>query len=266
MASDTAGNPGSKGAPGACSSPISSARPGNFSAGRHSAVLSAFFPLLCRSPLFAGIGPEELPALLSCLGAGKRCYRKHELILRSGETTSSICFVLEGAVHIVKEDFWGTRSLIAKAGQGDFFGETYACCPQTPLGVAAEAAEDCALLFLNAGRILTSCSSACPFHQRLIRNLLAALAQKNLMLTKKMEHLSKRSIREKLLSYLSDVSIQAESPEFTIPFNRQQLADYLYVDRSALSAELSKLKKEGLLDYRKNWFWLAEGGEWDKQS
>ena len=208
--------------------------------------------------LFSGIDAGELTGLLGCLDARKRTFLKNEFIYHSGEPVSSMGIVLSGSVHIVKEDFWGRRHLLSEAGEGNFFAEAYASLPGTPLSVSVLAAEDSSLLFVDVSRLLDVCPSSCPFHQTLIRNVLSALAGKNLMLTKKMEQLSRRSIREKLLAYLSDVSAQAGSSSFSIPFNRQQLADYLCTDRSALSSELGRLKREGVLDFKRNVFQLNE--------
>jgi len=212
--------------------------------------------ILKKSPLFSGIEENEAEQLLSCLGAKTAAYLKNQYIFRAGETTSSAGLVLSGSVHILKEDVWGNRGILAEAQTGDLFGETYAVLPKRPLEVSAFAAENTEILFLSMHKILTICSSACRFHTLLIQNLLSVLAQKNLMLTEKMEHLTKRSTREKLLSYLSAEAQRQQSSAFEIPYNRQQLADYLSVDRSAMSGELGKLRDEGLLRFHKNRFEL----------
>lgn len=206
--------------------------------------------------LFDGIKEDDRSEMLKCLNAKKKQYKKGSTVLGRGRRTSEMGMVLEGSVHMVKDDFWGNRSILGQASPGQMFGEVYACLPWQGLEVDVIAAEDTEVLFLDVGRILTVCSSACSFHTRLIRNLLTILAEKNLMLTHKMEHMAQKSTRDKVLSYLSMEAEKQGGPEFAIPFNRQQLADYLSVDRSAMSRELSRMKAEGLLDYHRNRFRL----------
>ncbi len=220
-----------------------------------------YLSVIKGSRLFSDIRDDEIEAMLDCLSVRSREYAKNDFILRAGERTSSLCVVLSGSVHIIKEDFLGNRNIISEAAPGDIFAESYACVPDVPLGVSAAAAEPSSVMFMDARRILTVCGSACVFHARLMSNLLAVLAEKNLQFSDKLTHMTQRSTRQKLLSYLSAESVRRGSREFSIPFDRQQLADYLSVDRSALSGELSKMRAEGLLDYRKNRFILAGRAE-----
>ena len=217
-----------------------------------------YLNILKKCPLFFGILENEIEPILVCLSAKTKIYQKDQFVFRSGDHISSVGIVLSGSVHIIKEDFWGNRSILSEAVVGQLFGETYACVQTQPLIVSVIAAEDTEIMFLDAHSMMTSCSSACEFHLRLIRNLIGVLAEKNLMLTQKMEHLTKRTTREKLLSYLSAESQKNSSGVFEIPFNRQQLADFLSVDRSAMSSELSKLRSEGILAFYKNTFELKE--------
>lgn len=214
------------------------------------------FALLNKTTLFAGIETNKISAMLNCLSAHTTSYEKETFILHNGDMVHQVGMVLTGSVLIIKEDFWGNRSILSEISPGGLFAETYACMGSTPLEVSVIAASHCEILFLDIHKILTVCSSACEFHARLIHNLLSTLAQKNIFLTRKMEHISQKTTRDKLLSYLSAESQKAQSPSFSIPFSRQQLADYLSVDRSAMSSELGKLKKEGILDYTKNAFFL----------
>lgn len=211
-----------------------------------------YLDVIKSSRLFRDIDDGEIEAMLSCLSVSSREYAKNEFILRAGERSGSIGLVLAGAVHIIKEDFLGNRNIISEAQPGEIFAESYACVPGAPLGVSAAAAERSEVMFMDVSRVLTVCGSACAFHARLMRNLLAVLAEKNLQFSEKLTYMTQRSTRQKLLAYLSAESLRRGAREFEIPFNRQQLADYLSVDRSALSGELSKLRGEGLLDYRKN--------------
>lgn len=206
--------------------------------------------------LFDGISEKEIQLMLKCLSAVVRSYGKGEYIFRRGDHISSVAVLLEGRVHIQKEDFWGNLSILSEIAEGDVFGEVYACFENEEMVNYAAAVKDSRVLFLNLGRVLETCSSACPFHGKLIRNLLFVMASKNRMLTQKLEHMSRRTTREKLLSYLSEQSQRAGSSSFHIPFNRQQLADYLSVDRSAMSSELCRMRDEGILEFQKNHFVL----------
>lgn len=215
------------------------------------------YKLIKRTALFDGIDETEIAAMLDCLSATTKNYKKDRIIYRIGDITTLVGAVLSGRAYAIKEDFWGNRSILSEIGVGQLFGETYAAIPSAPLEVSVVAAEACEVLFLDIRRILTTCSSSCEFHARLIRNLLAVTSRKNLLLTRKLEYMSQRTTREKLLSYLSAESQRQRSSSFEIPFNRQQLADYLSVDRSAMSNELCKLRDEGVLSFEKNRFVLS---------
>ena len=197
-------------------------------------------------PLFRGVPAEELPALLARASARTCAFQKGELLLRRGDVTRRLGLVLEGSVHIIREDFWGNRSIVGLAGPGEVFAESYALAGE-PLEVSVLAAAPGAALFLEADGLTDA---------RLTANLLHLLSRKNLMLTRKMRHMARRTTRDKLLSYLSAQALAAGSSEFDIPMDRQQLADYLAVDRSAMSAALGKLRDEGVLTFRKNHFRL----------
>lgn len=212
--------------------------------------------LLKNSKLFQGIAKEEILDMLQCLSASKRSYQKGECVFCRGERITSVAMLLEGCIHIQKEDYWGNLSILSEIAPGDLFGEVYACLDDEEMQNNAVAVRESQVLFLDVKRILTMCPSACPFHERLIRNLLSVMAAKNKTLAQKLEHMSQRTMREKLLSYLSEQSLRVGSPSFDIPFNRQQLADFLSVDRSAMSSALCKMRDEGILDFDKNHFEL----------
>ena len=216
-------------------------------------------PLISRSPLFRGIESHEVQDMLTCLDARQRYVPKGDALLRVGDVTTCMGLVLEGAVRLEKEDYWGNRSILASFGPGQSFAEVYACEPDLAFDINVVAAEDATVLFLDIGRVTTMCPSSCAFHARLIRNLLGIVARRAHALTRKIEHTSQRTTRAKLLSYLSDQAKAAEASRFAIPFDRQELADYLSVDRSAMCAELSRMRKEGIIDFHKNVFELGEG-------
>lgn len=215
-----------------------------------------FLPVIRSAQLFSGISEEELTAMLSCLKASKKDFPKEAFVLRSGDTVDSIGFVLSGMVLIIQEDIWGNRNILSKAGPGQTFAIAFACAPGSVLNVSVVAETPVTAMFLNVKRVLELCPSACSHHSRLVRNLLGELAGKNLRLNQKLTHMGQRNTRAKLMSYLSAEAQRLGTCEFDIPFSRQQLADYLGVERSGLSLELGKMKKDGLLDYHKSHFTL----------
>lgn len=224
--------------------------------------MEKYLPLLKNARLFQGIAETEIQDMLKCLSAAKRTYQKGEYIFRRGEPITSVAMLLEGCVHIQKEDYWGNLSILSEISEGELFGEVYACLGGDEILNHAVAVKQSTVLFMDINRILTVCPSACQFHERLVRNLLSVIALKNKVLTQKLEHMSKRTTREKLLSYLSEQSLKCGCASFDIPFNRQQLADFLSVDRSAMSGELCKMRDEGILLFHRNHFVLKGcGGE-----
>ena len=212
---------------------------------------------LAGIPLFRGASSQEIAALLVALDARPRPFSRGEIILRAGETTRRMGVVLSGGVNLENVDAWGSRAILGHAAPGEVFAETYACLPAQPMMVSAVAAEDCLVLFLDLGRLL---EGDCPHREVLLRGLLAITAEKNLALSRRSFHTRDKSIRGRLLAYLSDQAALQGSRTFSIPFDRQQLADYLGVDRSALSNELGKLRREGVLTARKNRFSLRPPG------
>lgn len=216
---------------------------------------------LSRSVLFRGNTPEEVETMLGCLGAECRSFRRGETIYRAGEAVTAVGLVLSGSVSIENDDAWGNKSILDRVYPGQVFAETYACLPEEPLMISVVAAEHCEILFLEVARMLQTCPNGCTFHSRMIRNLLQIASQKNLLLSRRIFHTSAKTIRGRLLSYLSQQAIQQGSRSFTIPFNRQQLADYLSVDRSALSNELGKMQREGLIATERSHFTLLGATE-----
>ena len=208
-------------------------------------------------PLFAGISEEGVDQVLACLSARPRHFDKQAMLLRAGDAPV-MGVVLAGSVHILQEDFWGNRSLLGRAGPGDLFAEAFACAGVLRLPVSVEACEPTDVLLLDAGRLSAVCPAACPHHVQMIRNLLRLMAEKNVGLARKVEHMARRTTRDQLLSYLSAEARRSGGSAFSIPFNRQQLADYLAVDRSAMCSELSRLRDEGLLDFHRSAFVLRQ--------
>lgn len=218
--------------------------------------MKKYIPVLKRTKLFSGVGEEDIASLLSCLGARKKSYKKGEYILREGEHISDIFILVEGKIHIQKDDYWGNRSILSVISVGEMFGEGYAAPESGALLNDVVAVEDSSVIFFDVKRILTTCSSACRFHNMIVQNMFFAISDKNRRLVQKLGHMSGRTTRAKLISYLSEEAKRQGSSTFTVPFNRQQLADYLCVDRSAMSNELCKMRDEGMIKFEKSRFEL----------
>lgn len=209
---------------------------------------------LSSTTLFRGITPEEIQTMMGCLQGITKEYPRGSIIHHFGECISTLGLVLSGSVSVENDDIWGNKTILDKIDVGNTFAENYACLPGEPLMVNIVAAEATEILFLNTDYMLRVCSRTCGFHNRLIHNMLTISAQKNLNLSRRSLHTGPKTIRGRLLSYLSHQAVHHGSREFDIPFNRQQLADYLNVDRSAMSNELSKMQKEGLIISERNHF------------
>ena len=207
-----------------------------------------------KSPLFDGIRPEDRTAMLGCIGYHVGTFQKGDIVAFEAENIRHIGILLSGTVDMVKEDLWGNKTILLRMHKDEMFGETFACGEDTMSVVTFVVSEDAKILFLPFDRVMRSCTMACVFHHRLIENMVRIVANKNRDLIRKVEVVSKRTIREKLLAYLSIQAQTQESRYFEIPFGRVELAEYLCVDRSALTRELAKMRDEGLIDYDKNCF------------
>ncbi len=206
--------------------------------------------------LFKGIEEADLPQLLSCLSAKKAVYGKGQTVFSCGEVIDRFGIVMSGEVQVVQDDYFGNRSILARIDAGNLFGESFACASNVTLSVSVITTVESEVMFIYCRNLASQCAKACNFHTRIIQNLLNIISRKNILLTQKIEFTSKRTTREKLLAYLSAEAERAGSSHFNIPFNRQELADFLSVERSAMSAELSKLRNDGVLKYNKNRFEL----------
>ena len=215
-----------------------------------------YFGILRKCSLFADIEDQHLIAMLSCLGAKRESFDKKYTIFAEGNPAKYIGILLSGSAQIIRHDYYGNRSIVAGVLPGELFGESFACADIKTLPVSIVANEPCEVLLIDGSHVLHTCSNGCEFHRRMIYNLMRDLAAKNIMFHQKLDITGKRSTREKLLAYLAYVERQSGKNEFEIPFDRQELADYLEVDRSGLSAEIGKLRREGVIDCRKNHFVL----------
>lgn len=216
--------------------------------------MEAYFDILSQCPLFAGICRQEMERMLGCMGGKITDIAKGNPVFLEGDPAEFVGVVLSGKVQILRSDYYGNRSVLAVVSPGDLFGEAFACAGVETLPVSAIALQTCTVLLLDCKRVLTGCANACPYHSRLVQNLLQGIAQKNLMLTRKIRCMSQKTTREKLMEFLLEQAKQQESAEFVIPYDRQALADYLGVERSAMSAEIGKLRKAGLIESDGSWF------------
>lgn len=220
--------------------------------------MKKYIPIIKKTRLFAGISIGETESMLSCLDARMKQFKKGELVLRAGTHLCDILVLAEGSLHIQRDDYWGNRSILGHIGVGEMFGEAYVSPESGVLLNDVIALEDSTVILFDVKRILTTCPSACRFHTLAVQNLFYAISEKNRLLVQKIGHMSKRTTREKLISYLSEQAERNASAAFEIPFNRQQLADFLAVDRSAMSNELCKMRDEGLLRFERNRFELMQ--------
>ena len=216
--------------------------------------MKKYISVLKNCGLFKDIEEEHLIAMLGCLGAKVINVRKNESIFQEGTTAKFLGIILSGAVQMVQDDFYGNRTIVTQIGENRIFGESFACAGVTSLPVSFIASRDCEIMLIDCGRITNTCCNACTFHKQVIFNLLQLVAKKNLDFHQKIEITSKRTTREKLMAYLLSVAKQAGSNSFSIPYDRQGLADYLGVERSAMSAEISKLRGERIIKCQKNQF------------
>ena len=219
-------------------------------------LMKKYIPILKNTQLFSGASDEDIEAMLGCLQAKLCTYEKGEYVLREGERVERLMMLVKGELYIQRDDYWGNRSIISMVGVGEMFGEAYAAPESGPLMNDVLAVEDSAVIFLDIGKLLTVCPNGCKFHAMAVKNLFFAISEKNRKLVRKLGYMSQRTTREKLIAYLSEEAKRQNSGSFSIPFNRQQLADFLSVDRSAMSNELCKLRDEGLIEFEKNRFRL----------
>jgi len=214
--------------------------------------LRTTFEILKNNPIFQGIAFTDFEQVLNCLSANTASYKKNDFILTTGEAVNFVGLVLSGSVQVIKEDMEGHISIITELGASEVFAEVFACAEITKSPFTVLAVEDSEILLMNYKRILSTCTSACPFHAKLIENMLRLIARKNIMLHQKNEILSKRTTREKLLAFF-EMQRGAERT-FTIPYNREELAQYLCVDRSAMSSELCKMRDQGIIKFHRSAF------------
>lgn len=208
-----------------------------------------------KNALFTGISPQEIQKMLGCLSAREKRFWDQQQVWPAGEPMDQIGLVLEGRVLLENDDFWGNRFIASEVPAGSTVGEAYALTAE-PLPFNAVSKGDSRVLFLDVRRMMRMCDNACSCHRAMNERLLKIIADQAKDADRKIKHLSGRTTRDKLLSYLSEEARRQQTAYIDLPFNRQELADYLSVERSAMSRELSKMKAEGLIDYSRNVFAL----------
>lgn len=214
------------------------------------------FKQLSQLPLFTGICEEDLPAMLKCMGSYQKKYKKDEIIFLESNEVRSVGIILSGIVHMIKEDSEGHHTILVTIKEGELFGESFSCGSHLDSRVSFFAAVPCMVLFLPFYKVIHSCKMSCTFHHRLIENMVRLIGDKNVQLMQKIEIISKKTLRGKIMAYLQNQSLEQNNRQFTIPLGRLELAEYLCADRSALTRELSCMEKEGLIRYEKNHFQL----------
>lgn len=216
--------------------------------------MEQYFEVLEKCPLFKGVQRDDISGILKCFEVKIKEYRKGETVFLQGDAVNFFGIVLEGSIQIIRNDYYGNRSIVTTTMPSQLFAETFAFTKASSVPLSAWASSDSTIMLINPEKIIGQCSRACSFHSRIISNLIKVMASKNFEINKKLEIVSKRTTRDKLMTYLFLTSQELGIKSFTVPFNRQELADYLEVDRSGLSAEISKLKKDGKLLCRRSEF------------
>lgn len=212
--------------------------------------------VLMTASLFQGVTEQDLNAMLGCLGAAERKYKKNDVILLAGTKVTSVGIVAEGTAQITRDDAEGNRTILSDLERADLFAEAYVAAGAVEIPITVIATSDCRIVWIPFGKIVGTCSNSCGFHRTLVQNMMRVIAMKNVLMNEKMRILTCKTTKEKLLTYLSDYSERTGKNKFKIPFSRNELADFLSVDRSAMSRELSRLRDEGYLNYHKNEFEL----------
>ncbi len=207
-----------------------------------------------KIPLFYGIDKCDMESALECFNVSIRKYSRGTMIFNEGDLAQYIGVVLEGTVQVVRDDYYGNRSVIAAINPTQLFAEAFVCAGVSVLPVSVYADTDAVVMLLDCKKLLETCSNDCVFHNILIHNLLREVAGKNLLLNQKIEFISKKTTKDKLLAFLLATAKRKKSSEFTIDYDRQTLADYLGVDRSAMSTEIGRLRDEGYIEVNRRHF------------
>lgn len=213
---------------------------------------------LMKLPIFYNLKKDEIVNILKFFSYSKEDFEKNNFIFEIGKPISKIGIILSGEINIIKEDFWGNRNILNKFKSGEIFGEVFALAKVSPNNILVETSQNSKILFLDLTNFSIDNENNSSEILKFLSNIFKISLKKNILFTEKLEHITKKTIREKIISYLSTEALKNKSNSFFIKFDRQELADYLFVERSALSRELSSMKKDGLIEYNKNYFTLIK--------
>jgi CRP-like cAMP-binding protein len=213
---------------------------------------------LMKLPIFYNLKKDEIINILKFFSYSKEDFEKNNFIFEIGKPISKIGIILSGEINIIKEDFWGNRNILNKFKSGEIFGEVFALAKVSPNNILVETSQNSKILFLDLTNFSIDNENNSSEILKFLSNIFKISLKKNILFTEKLEHITKKTIREKIISYLSTEALKNRSNSFFIKFDRQELADYLFVERSALSRELSSMKKDGLIEYNKNYFTLIK--------
>ena len=213
---------------------------------------------LMKLPIFYNLKNEEIINILNFFNYSKEDFEKNNFIFEIGKPINKIGIILSGEINIIKEDFWGNRNILNKFKSGEIFGEVFALAKVSPNNILVETSQNSKILFLDLTNFSIDNENNSNEILKFLSNIFKISLKKNILFTEKLEHITKKTIREKIISYLSTEALKNRSNSFFIKFDRQELADYLFVERSALSRELSSMKKDGLIEYNKNYFTLIK--------
>ena len=214
------------------------------------------YEMLSHLSLFSGIHTDNLQAMLQCIGGRFQTLHKGEFPILARDEVPYVGIILKGRIHIIHEDAWGDTAILSAMGPGELFGETFACGANLHSSATFQAVRETRILALPFRKVIHTCQNSCPFHYQLIENMLRMVSDKNARLMEKLEIVSKKTLRRKILTYLSFQAECQESRTFELPLSRTQLADYLCADRTAVARELARMKQEGRIDFEKNTFTL----------
>lgn len=220
--------------------------------------MKEYLSIIQRCPLFRDVSQQEMGEMLHCLNGAVRLYQKDEIIWMAGESIDRMGIVVEGTVRVIRDDVFGNRHILTDIAPGQLFGEAFVCAGVKTAPVTVIAREQSKVLFVEFHKLMTTCRNSCAYHNQLIFNMLSIIAQKNILLNKKMSYVTAKSTRNKIAMYLADIMEEPEQKSVRIPFNRNDLAEFLDVNRSVLSRQLSQMKSEGIIDMRKNVFYILQ--------
>ncbi len=217
-------------------------------------MVEKYLDVIKSSPLFKDIETNSILSITSEWYSKIESYDKDNFIFLEGETLKNIGIILLGSAQIITYDFYGNKNIIASLEKSQLFGEAFVCALKNTMPMNVLATENTKVLFINYKEMTKIKNTNSLIIDKIKNNMLKIISEKNILLNKKIDLLSKRSTKEKILAYLYSVSKNAKSKTFTINLNRQELADFLSIERTAMSSKLSSLQREGVIKYDKNNF------------